>query len=121
MIINYGKYYEENLEDKFLGVCRNFVVNSKNRLISLNINPDKYFNSGVLFFNVEQWLHHNLRQKCVELAPKHPNLDCPDQDILNMVCAENVKYLDYRWNFLWQYLFLENKLSLICLRLLTHN
>ncbi len=101
---NVAELYNQDIGDNYLGACRNFVTNRSDRLEKLGINPDKYFNSGMLLFNTKKWNELNLRDKCFETAGLHAELDCPDQDVLNMVCKDKIKFIDTRWNFLWQFL-----------------
>ena len=108
-----SKLWEVDIKNNYLGACRNYVSNSHDRLMRLGIDPDKYFNSGVLVFNNNSWNKNNLKEKCLEVLKKHQNLDCPDQDVLNIVCQNNIRYIDTNWNFMWQYIILDevNKLS----------
>lgn len=101
---NLAELYNTDIEDCYLGACRNYVTNRYNRLVALGIEPDSYFNSGMLLFNNKKWNKLKLREKCFEKASQHPGLECPDQDILNIVCKDNVKFIDVKWNLLWQFL-----------------
>lgn len=103
--------YNTYLADNYLAVIRNMVTESFLRLKQLSIEPKEYFNSGVLLFNNHQWNNLKLRSKCLDKLKIYPNLDCPDQDILNIVCANHVYYLDYKWNFTWQFLWSLDKLT----------
>lgn len=105
-----AQLYNKDIGQNYLGACRNFVTTSKERLKKLNILIDKYFNSGVLVFNIEEWNKKHIKQACLDAIPLYPNLDCPDQDILNIVCKGKIKYFDYKWNFSWQFLW-DNNLS----------
>lgn len=101
-----SQLYNEELNDNYLGAVRNYCnIGMSEYLRELNIDPLNYFNSGVIIFNNEKWIEHKLRQKCFELISKMPNLACPDQDVLNIVCMNKIKFLDNRWNFMWQHLF----------------
>ena len=105
-----AQLYNKDIGQNYLGACRNFVTTSKERLKKLNIPIDKYFNSGVLVFNIEEWNKKHIKQACLDAIPLYPNLDCPDQDILNIVCKGKIKYFDYKWNFTWHFLW-DNNLS----------
>ena len=105
-----AQLYNKDIGKNYLGACRNFVTSSKERLKKLNIPLDKYFNSGVLVFNIEEWNKERIKQACLNAIHLYTNLDCPDQDILNIVCKERVKYFDCKWNFCWHFLW-DKKLS----------
>lgn len=65
--------------------------------------PDinQYFNSGVLLMNLNVLREIKLVEKTVELLKKHKELLYPDQDILNLICAGNVKIIHNGWNFVF--------------------
>ena len=105
-----AELYNIYIADNYIAAAKNIVTESFLRLKKLGIYPEKYFNSGVLIFNILLWNKLHLRSKCIEQLKIYPNLDCPDQDILNIVCANHVYYLDYKWNFAWQFLWTLNKL-----------
>lgn len=68
----------------------------------LKLNDEKkYFNSGVILFNLdeidESTLFDKFLTKYVTLDKK--GLMFPDQDLLNVIWEDEVKYLDFRWNY----------------------
>lgn len=68
---------------------------------TLQIPSSKYFNSGVIVIDTYNFLHEKIKDKCFELLSKFKNLQCPDQDLLNMACYGKVTYLPLNWNFQW--------------------
>lgn len=66
----------------------------------LALNGDeKYFNSGLLLINVEEWRKTNLSQqliKCISENSKYANF--PDQYGLNVIFAGQWLEIDRRWN-----------------------
>ncbi|GGG04257.1 glycosyltransferase family 8 protein [Paenibacillus aceti] len=66
---------------------------------SFGMNPDTYFNSGVILFGL-----NNIRQqtnwygKMLEFLRHHPGTTLPDQDILNHIFGHNYIQLDERFN-----------------------
>lgn len=60
----------------------------------------RYFNSGVLFMNLDYWRKNNVAQDLVDfIANFKGQLMCPDQDALNAVLEGKVKFLDYKYNY----------------------
>lgn len=79
-------------------------VNARHLQKDLGIIPEQYFNSGVLLMDINACLEFSLLEKCLELVTNKPGeMWCPDQDILNIVCAEKVCILTSSWNYMWHY------------------
>ncbi len=65
----------------------------------LGIPYRRYFNSGVLLMNLDQFRMQDIERKFVYLLQKyHFETICPDQDYLNVLCRDKVMYLDKSWN-----------------------
>ena len=71
----------------------------KNKLKLKNIY--NYFQSGVLLFNIESWIKYNYTEKCIDILTQIENPKYPDQDVLNSVCQDNVRFIDLNWNVEW--------------------
>lgn len=65
-------------------------------------NNKNYFNAGVAVFNVKQMLAENITEAFFSTLDRIGNPKLVDQDILNIVCENRVKFLDLRWNVLYQ-------------------
>lgn len=72
----------------------------------IEIDDTIYFNSGVLLMNLDYWRENKIAEKCIDFIYNHPD-KClfPDQDALNVILHNKVKYLSYSYNF--QALFYE--------------
>lgn len=58
-----------------------------------------YFNAGVLLMNLSRFREDALEEKCYEiLSSKVNTIIFQDQDVLNIVCEDNVLFLDSRFN-----------------------
>ena len=65
----------------------------------LGIPYRRYFNSGVLVMNLDQFRMQQIERKFVYLlSTYHFDTVCPDQDYLNVLCRDRVLYLDKGWN-----------------------
>ena len=78
-------------------------VSSPNMFINykkLGIPPDsKYFNSGVLVFNLQRWRTHKITAETLTYLEKNRNyIIWHDQDVLNGVLVGRWAELDPRWN-----------------------
>ncbi len=71
---------------------------------------DKYFNSGVLLMDIQKFIKNNYEQKLIDLTVKlYDKLNCPDQDVLNIMFDGKFKVLDYRYNFMPDHLHMLQK------------
>lgn len=63
-----------------------------------------YFNAGVLLLNLAKIRNDNIIPKLWDFTIENSPLEFQDQDALNAVFENNVKFLDVRWNVLkdWQ-------------------
>lgn len=98
-----------DFEDCLLGAVRNYVtpMTEKRLAKDFKIDPMQYVNSGVLVFNIAQWNHENTVNECFHrlgTIPKEKLVFC-DQDILNLVCAGRIYFLDPSWNFCWHMIY----------------
>lgn len=60
-----------------------------------------YFNSGVLLLNVNEWAQFSVSTKALEMLSNHAitkKLSYMDQDILNLILFNNVKFVDRIYN-----------------------
>lgn len=63
-------------------------------------NPYKYFQAGVLMFNVPEMRKKTSVKELLEIADQDL-YRYSDQDILNVLCQGRVTYLDLRWNHIF--------------------
>ena len=78
-------------------IDKNFFVNQ------LKWNSDqKYFNAGVLLFNLKKWRESDIDAKWKTLAEKYPEyLVSHDQTLLNAICEGNFAELSSIFNNPW--------------------
>ncbi len=87
--------------------------------IRLNIKSNSYFNAGVLYINIENWMKFNVEDKTNEILYKNKDLKYADQDALNIVLQDHIKIIDAKWNYLFTWMtdkqketFFDNKETL---------
>ena len=80
----------KNTDDKWINhIKKKFKITSK------------YINSGLLLINCEYFRNNNILKLLVETTNEYANaLECPDQDVLNMIFQEKIGYLDGRYNLI---------------------
>ena len=60
-----------------------------------------YFNAGFLLIDLNKWYENNINSQALELLSdnnKSPKFTHLDQDVLNLLLLEKVKYLDNKYN-----------------------
>lgn len=96
--------YNIPLGQRILGVISDDIVASHRDFRryaeeGLGIPYRRYFNSGVLLMNLDQFRLQQIEHKFVYLLNTyHFDTICPDQDYLNVLCRDRVLYLDKGWN-----------------------
>ena len=98
-----SKLYNNNIKNHYLGVICDDVVNScdefKNyTLLALGVKADQYFNSGILVMNLNKLRKDKIYERFVKMLAIVKFIVAPDQDYLNVICKDKVKYLDKSWN-----------------------
>ena len=62
------------------------------------VDHTKYFNAGVLLMNFKALRQFGLQKRFLDLIKKVSFKVAQDQDVLNYLCKDRVKYVDPRWN-----------------------
>lgn len=66
---------------------------------NMGLDEEKYFNTGVLLFDVKKCREIGLQDKILEINNKYPVMMYAAQDDLNIVLKENWRELDIKWNY----------------------
>jgi lipopolysaccharide biosynthesis glycosyltransferase len=103
-----AKLFDTDLKGKSIGAVRDSgIVNWKSvaeraKLLK-GAEWQKYFNSGVLLFDIQKTLKRDLIGKLLSYLSSCKNntgIFFEDQDALNAVCGDDVQLIDERWNVL---------------------
>lgn len=98
------KLYRMPLGERLVAAIPDAIIESHEdfRLYAeggLGIPYDRYFNSGVLLMNLDQFRLQGIRERFTYLMETYRfDTVCPDQDYLNALCYGQVLYLDRGWN-----------------------
>lgn len=58
-----------------------------------------YINAGMLLINLDEWRKNDLFHKFVDFTLQEADkIRCGDQDVINNICKDKIKQLDYKWN-----------------------
>lgn len=96
--------YETPLGNRLVGAVSDDIIASHRDFRGyaeegLGIPFRQYFNSGVMLMNLDQFRLQEIEKKFVYLLNTyHFDTVCPDQDYLNVLCRNQVLYLDKGWN-----------------------
>ncbi len=87
--------FSSDIKDYYLAAVEDIdEVKNSNRL-----NLKKYFNSGVLLLNLVKFREIDFTSKIFDWIAVHKDqIVFHDQDVLNLYFADNVKFLDKKWN-----------------------
>ncbi len=64
----------------------------------LGIDAQNYFNAGVLLMNLKAFREYGFYEKFCALLKKYKFHVAQDQDYLNVICKDKVRYLGAEWN-----------------------
>lgn len=75
-------------------------IKSQDCLNNLNLNgmTNSYFNSGVMFINIEKWVKENTFNQFINIITQK-KYQYPDQDVLNIIFCNKVLFIDKKFNY----------------------
>ena len=100
-----AELYETDLEGNVIAAANDIMhTRAKEYVIKdLGMDVKKYINSGVLVIDCEKFREQKIKEKFFAELAVRSSLKYPDQDLINIVCANNIKYLPRKWNYIWHY------------------
>lgn len=95
-----AELYDEDVSQYVFGAVRNYNDYGSLRHIEgeLKLPPDSCFNAGVLVINTKKFMEMDIQARCMDLLEKIEKPHWADQDLLNLICWQDTKLLDERWN-----------------------
>lgn len=78
-------------------------------LSRLKLNTSFYFNAGVLFINISNWVAFNVEEKTNKILFENRLLKYADQDALNITLQNRVLLIDSKWNYLFTWMTAKQK------------
>jgi len=92
--------YNTDIKKYYAAVVKD-ILSERNRahMINLDIKNKYYFNSGMMLLNLTKCRKNNMTHKLLDYRENGKN-HFMDQDTLNYVFNENVKYVSYKYNYL---------------------
>ena len=72
--------------------------------IRLELNTKYYCNAGVLLMNLEKMRKDNIQNEFIKCTLVNEDIiKWQDQDVINIVLENKIKFLDMKWNFQYYY------------------
>ncbi len=98
-----SKLYEQNVDGYYVAGVRDQVVIQDETFGEyvekvLGLDRHAYFNAGMLLINCKVFREENLLQKFIQLLNTYTFVVAQDQDYLNIICKDQVLWLDASWN-----------------------
>ena len=96
--------YKNDIENNYLGAILDEVVYTNQDFIyyvknALDVDETQYFNSGVLIMNLKKFRENEIEDDFYRWVNTYQfGSVAPDQDYLNCICKNSVKYLPKGWN-----------------------
>lgn len=92
-----------DIRDNLVGAVPDEAINKVYEFLKyandyLGINAQDYFNAGILIMNFKALREFNFEEKFISLLNQIKFTVAQDQDYLNVICKDRVKYLDLSWN-----------------------
>ena len=95
--------YNTDLEDNLVGAVPDMAVQNTPVFIdyvenALGVKAEKYFNAGILLMNLKEMRTWSFEEKFIKLLGTYSFRVAQDQDYLNVLTKDRVKYIDNSWN-----------------------
>jgi Lipopolysaccharide biosynthesis proteins, LPS:glycosyltransferases len=96
-------FYNEDISDYYLGACHEQVMVQIQEFGDyveqcLGVSRHNYFNAGVLLINCAAFRSKMLLHRFLEELHTYDFVVTQDEDYLNLITKDHVKFLDQRWN-----------------------
>lgn len=98
-------------QDEWIGACiEHFVPSKFPQTLSLT-SDDYYINAGVMLMNLKSLRENDFVERCIEFVKENYTLlKYLDQDILNVVCKDNIKVIPPQYNMNFNNVYRLNRL-----------
>lgn len=99
-INNADELFNIDITDYIIAAVPDSQWANDNRNKDLKLINHTYFLSGMLIINVNEYKKFHTFNKLIQFLSSNPNnLIFPDQDTLNVILTQKVKYIDFRFNY----------------------
>lgn len=107
-----SEFYHTDLKDLACAVVEDCDGDEISKHCRLDMWSD-YFNAGVILMNLDYWRENNLCYHLTKFALDNSEICLyNDQDAMNVLLENKVKFVDYRYNFQHRWFFKQRTYSL---------
>ncbi|MBE6550326.1 MAG: hypothetical protein E7670_07865 [Ruminococcaceae bacterium] len=98
-----SEFFEYDISEYDLGACHEQAMVQENIYgtyveVCMGINRNAYFNAGVLLINCKRFRENNILERFIKLLGVYNFRVTQDEDYLNVLCKDHVKFLPQSWN-----------------------
>ncbi|MBR4014417.1 MAG: glycosyltransferase family 8 protein, partial [Clostridia bacterium] len=98
-----SEFFEYDISEYDLGACHEQAMVQENVYgtyveVCMGINRNAYFNAGVLLINCKRFREKNILERFIKLLGVYNFRVTQDEDYLNVLCKDQVKFLPQSWN-----------------------
>ena len=98
-----SEFYDTAIGDSWLGACHEQAMVQAEEFGSyvekvIGISRYNYFNAGILLINCVQFREHKVLERFIETLGYYNFVVTQDEDYLNLICKDHVRWIDQRWN-----------------------
>ena len=99
--MNLGELYLVNLEDKYLAAVVDRTPSRKSIVESGELPKDEYINVGIVVWDLKKIREEgiDLFNESIKFFDNHPNVRIPDEEAVNIIFRDKIKYLSCDYNF----------------------
>lgn len=98
-----AELFRINLAENYIGAIQDHLVCSVDLYGEytekvLGVSRVAYFNAGIVLINCKKFRSEHIKNKFIELLNTYSFVVAQDQDYLNLLCQDNVHWINAKWN-----------------------
>lgn len=98
-----ARLYDTDISDRMLAACHEQVMEQMEVYGTyceevVGVSRHNFFNAGVMLINCEEFRRRKVFEKFVQRLGEYHFAVTQDEDYLNLICKDHVKFLDQHWN-----------------------
>lgn len=98
-----ARLYDTDISDYLLAACHEQVMEQMEVYGTyceevVGVSRHNFFNAGVMLINCARFRQHKVFEKFVQRLGEYHFAVTQDEDYLNLICKDHVKFLDQHWN-----------------------